>query len=308
MDKEAEVNRKEVATQTKNKQTLEDTGIDTTGASYLDKSGSVTSSLEETKDTNDNKIDTDGNQIADEAAGDENEAKDELGKNRSITITAAMGGGWNGEAGAGAGIANDIAADIKDSNITAGTVNGEAATDSLIVSVGAGVAVGGKAFNGAGSGSWNDLKNDTRVTFENNDITGKNISEQAHNTSSIINIAGEVAGGKGMALGLSLAYNSLNNTTGTYLKGNTVTLQDENKATAIRLATMNQSKALAVAEFEAYQRTPRDLAYAWMTDMISIFNECNIAWTLWCYDADFGFWDQRTQDFKDKGMFDILMK
>ena len=252
VDKEAEVNRKEVATQTKNKQTLEDTGIDTTGASYLDKSGSVTSSLEETKDTNDNKIDTDGNQIADEAAGDENEAKDELGKNRSITITAAMGGGWNGEAGAGAGIAynyvkNDIAADIKDSNITAGTVNGEAATDSLIVSVGAGVAVGGKAFNGAGSGSWNDLKNDTRVTFENNDITGKNISEQAHNTSSIINIAGEVAGGKGMALGLSLAYNSLNNTTGTYLKGNTVTLQDENKATAIRLATMNQSKALAVA-------------------------------------------------------------
>ena len=237
---------KEKETQTKNKTTLENTGIDTTGASYLDKSSNVTSSL------GDDASNTDASAAAGDAAGDENEAKDELGKNRSITITAAMGGGWNGEAGAGAGIAynyvkNDIAADIKDSNITAGTVNGEAATDSLIVSVGAGVAVGGKAFNGAGSGSWNDLKNDTRVTFENNDITGKNISEQAHNTSSIINIAGEVAGGKGMALGLSLAYNSLNNTTGTYLKGNTVTLQDENKATAIRLATMNQSKALAVA-------------------------------------------------------------
>ena len=109
------------------------------------------------------------------------------------------------------------------------------------------IAVGGKTFNGAGSGSWNDLKNDTKVTFENNDITGKTISEQAHNTSSIINIAGEVAGGKGTALGLSLAYNSLNNTTGTYLKGNTVTLQDDNNATAIRLATTNQSKALAVA-------------------------------------------------------------
>ncbi len=245
---------KEKETQTANKTTLEGKGIDTTGASYLDntKDPSDFTNNRQASSSLDTDSTTDAGAAAGEAAGDENEAKDELGKNRSITITAAMGGGWNGEAGAGAGIAynyvkNDIAADIKDSNITAGTVNGEAATDSLIVSVGAGVAVGGKAFNGAGSGSWNDLKNDTRVTFENNDITGKNISEQAHNTSSIINIAGEVAGGKGMALGLSLAYNSLNNTTGTYLKGNTVTLQDENKATAIRLATMNQSKALAVA-------------------------------------------------------------
>ena len=237
---------KEKETQTKNKTTLENTGIDTTGASYLDKSSNVTSSL------GDDASNTDASAAAGDAAGDENEAKDELGQNKSITITAAMGGGWNSNTGAGAGISynyvkNDIATDIKGSNITADTINGEAATDSLIVSVGAGIAVGGKTFNGAGSGSWNDLKNDTRVTFENNDIKGKNISEQAHNTSSIINIAGEVAGGKGMALGLSLAYNSLNNTTGTYLTGNTVTLQDENNATAIRLATTNQSKALAVA-------------------------------------------------------------
>ena len=237
---------KEKQTQESNKQTLTNKGIDTTGASYLDKSSNVTSSLD------DNAANTDAGEAAGDAAGDENTAKDELGTNRSITITAAMGGGWNSNTGAGAGIAynyvkNDIAADIKGSNITADTVNGEAATDSLIVSVGAGIAVGGKTFNGAGSGSWNDLKNDTKVTFENNDITGKTISEQAHNTSSIINIAGEVAGGKGMALGLSLAYNSLNNTTGTYLTGNTVTLQDENNATAIRLATTNQSKALAVA-------------------------------------------------------------
>lgn len=78
-------------------------------------------------------------------------------------------------------------------------------------------------------------------------------------------------------------------------------------ADAIKLA-QDLGLQLFCGEWGAYQRTPRDLAYAWMTDMISIFNECNIAWTLWCYDADFGFWDQRTQDFKDKGMFDILMK
>ena len=63
---------------------------------------------------------------------------------------------------------------------------------------------------------------------------------------------------------------------------------------------------LFCGEWGAYQRAPRDMAYAWMKDMISIFDECNIAWTVWCYDADFGFWNQRTQDFKDKEMFEIL--
>jgi len=76
-------------------------------------------------------------------------------------------------------------------------------------------------------------------------------------------------------------------------------------ADAIKLA-QDLGLQLFCGEWGAYQRTPRDLAYAWMKDMISIFDECNIAWTVWCYDADFGFWNQRTQDFKDKPMFEIL--
>ena len=229
----------------KNKDTLEGKGIDTTGEGYL-QNGDEQSALDaEVKNTDEGKI-------ADAAAQDESAAKDELGKNHSLTITAAMAGGLSSDVAAGAGIAynyvkNDIAADIKDSTITANNVNGEAATDAKIISVGAGVAIGGKAFNGAGSGSWNDLKNDTKVTFANNTITGKNISQQVQNTSSIINIAGEVAGGKGMAMGLSLAYNSLNNTTGTYLTGNTVILDANGTDNSVKLATTNQSKALAVA-------------------------------------------------------------
>nr|MBO6294794.1 hypothetical protein [Schwartzia sp. (in: firmicutes)] len=232
------------------KRTLDNAGFDTTGESYLDKT-SAKSSLDESvvKDENGNK--TDEGKIAEDAAQDEDDAKGELGKNRSITITAAMGGGWNGNVGAGAGIAynyvkNDVAADIKNSTVTADTVNGEAASEALIVSVGGGVAIGGKTFNGAGSGSWNDLKNDTKVTFENNTIKGKSISEQAENSASITNIAGEVAGGKGMALGLSLAYNSLNNTAGTYLTGNDLTLQSEGDG-AVNLSTVNTGKTLAVA-------------------------------------------------------------
>ena len=241
---------KEAAQQASNKNILEGAGLDTTGESYLD-TKSAQSSLDELdiKDADGNKFDE--GKAAEDAAKDEDDAKGDLGQNHSITITAAMGGGWNDGVGAGAGIAynyvkNDIAADIKGATITANTVNGEAATDALIVSVGAGIAVGGKTFNGAGSGSWNDLKNDTKVNFEKNTITGKSISEQALNTSSIINIAGEVAGGKGMSMGLSLAYNSLNNTTGTYLKDNKLTLLSDGDG-AVRLATANTGKALAVA-------------------------------------------------------------
>ena len=159
---------------------------------------------------------------------------------------------------------NDIAADITNSKLATYEVTGEAASDSLIVSVGAGVAVGGKAFNGAGSGSWNDLKNDSKVNIANNTITGATIlseavvtglaggklTAKAENTSSIFNIAGEVAGGKGMALGLSLAYNSLNNTTGSYLTGNTVSMPNivgDDKDSSVNVTSLNKSNALAVA-------------------------------------------------------------
>ena len=41
--------------------------------------------------------------------------------------------------------------------------------------------------------------------------------------------------------------------------------------------------------------------------MLTVFDEFNIAWTTWCYDADFGFWDQQKHDFKDKPLVDLLM-
>ena len=231
-----------------NKDTLIGIGIDPTGRDYLDTTGSAGSSLD------DDQKSTDEGQAANDAAQDEDELKAMFGGNYSRTITAAMGGGLNSNVGVGAGIAynyvkNDIAAEVKNSTITAGDLKGEAASDSLIVSVGAGVAIGGKAFNGAGSGSWNDLKNDIKVNFENNKITAINISEQAQSSASIFNIAGEVAGGKGMAMGMTLAYNSLNNTTGTYLKGNDIDLVGEvtGDNNSVTLKTSNTGKALAVA-------------------------------------------------------------
>lgn len=64
---------------------------------------------------------------------------------------------------------------------------------------------------------------------------------------------------------------------------------------------------LFCGEWGVYETVNRDWAYAWTKDMISIFNEYNVAWTTWCYDADFGFWDQQKHDYKDRPLVDILM-
>lgn len=65
---------------------------------------------------------------------------------------------------------------------------------------------------------------------------------------------------------------------------------------------------LFCGEWGVYEPVDRELAYAWTRDMISIFNEFNVAWTTWCYDADFGFWDQAKHEFKDRPLVDILMQ
>ena len=63
---------------------------------------------------------------------------------------------------------------------------------------------------------------------------------------------------------------------------------------------------LFCGEWGVYEPVDRELAYKWTKDMLTVFKENNIAWTAWCYDAAFGFWDQQKHDFKDKGLVDLL--
>ena len=63
---------------------------------------------------------------------------------------------------------------------------------------------------------------------------------------------------------------------------------------------------LFCGEWGIYENTDRELGYQWTKDMLTVFNEFNIAWTTWCYDADFGFWDQQHDCFKDKPLVDLL--
>ena len=63
---------------------------------------------------------------------------------------------------------------------------------------------------------------------------------------------------------------------------------------------------LFCGEWGVYEKVDRELAYRWTKDMLTVFKENHIAWTTWCYDADFGFWDQQKHTFKDKGLIDLL--
>ena len=64
---------------------------------------------------------------------------------------------------------------------------------------------------------------------------------------------------------------------------------------------------LFCGEWGVYEPVDRELAYKWTKDMLTVFKENGIAWTTWCYDADFGFWDQQKHTFKDKGLVDLLV-
>lgn len=63
---------------------------------------------------------------------------------------------------------------------------------------------------------------------------------------------------------------------------------------------------LFCGEWGVYEPVDRELAYAWTKDMIQVFDEFNVAWTTWCYDADFGFYDQKTESFKDLPLVKLL--
>ena len=64
---------------------------------------------------------------------------------------------------------------------------------------------------------------------------------------------------------------------------------------------------LFCGEWGVYEPVDRELAYNWYRDMLTVFDEYNIAWTTWCYDADFGFWDQQRHTYKDRPLVELLM-
>lgn len=64
---------------------------------------------------------------------------------------------------------------------------------------------------------------------------------------------------------------------------------------------------LYCGEWGVYGKAPREAAYNWYRDMVSIFEQYGIGWSTWCYFDEFGFWSLEEQKISDQTLVDILL-
>ena len=150
-------------------------------------------------------------------------------------------------------VANKFSSDITgNKKLTADAVKAAADVHTNIVSVGAGVSVSTKNFGGAGSLSFNDLDQDNIVSVTGNrngsadGITANTVSGTAKNTSHIVNVTGDFAGGKN-AVGLGIAYNRMDDTTGVYAANNRIQAKTAANGVDVSLDANNDAYALALS-------------------------------------------------------------
>lgn len=163
-----------------------------------------------------------------------------------VNVAASVAAGSNSGVGAAVNISNvdnSMNADIIGSQITANTIAGQADTKTQIVSVAGGLGDSQK-FGGAGSVSWDTLSNNNIVTLEDNEIHADNVNGTAQNQAHIVNVAGQLSAGQNGA-GLALAYNSMDNMTGVYVNGGSISGID-GRQTHITLNADNDSHIMAI--------------------------------------------------------------
>ncbi len=152
-------------------------------------------------------------------------------------------------------VTNRISADITgNEQIEAASVNGVADVHSNIVSLATGASVSESSFGGAASVSWNDLQQDNIVSVTGNrdsedpangGILANSVTGTAQNTSHIVNVTGEFAGGQN-SVGLSVAVNRMEDISGIYFAKNRIGERVANEGTAVSLNAANDAFALAI--------------------------------------------------------------
>lgn len=153
----------------------------------------------------------------------------------SVGVTTGNDGGSAGASVTVSDIDNDYNAKIKDSNITTtgkgsgdalvGT-NVNAASHTVLAGFAAGVAGTAGSFGVGGSANWQSLNNDITAAVENSKLITPKTDVKAESGALAVNVAGQIgvtAGSKSkLGAGLAVAYNSLNNNTGAYVKGSEI--------------------------------------------------------------------------------------
>ena len=153
----------------------------------------------------------------------------------SVGVTTGNDGGSAAASVTVSDIDNDYNAKIKDSTITTtGKANGDklvgtnvnAASHTVLAGFAAGVAGTAGSFGVGGSANWQSLNNDITATVENSKLITPKTDVKAESGALAVNVAGQIGVTTGsnskLGAGLAVAYNSLNNTTGAYVKGSEI--------------------------------------------------------------------------------------
>lgn len=174
-----------------------------------------------------------------------------------VNVAVEVSEGKSASAGAAVAVGNvtnSFNSDITDNKkITADKMEGTANVHANIVSVAAGASVSEKNFGGMASLAVNDLKQDNIVSVTGNrddaadsGIAANTVTAAAKNTARVVAATGDFAGGTN-AVGLAVAYNLMNDTTGIYSSKNRIVAKERARGTDVSLDAQNDAYALALS-------------------------------------------------------------
>ena len=177
----------------------------------------------------------------------------------SVGVTTGKDGGSAAASVTVSDIDNDYNAKIKDSNITTtgkgsgdalvGT-NVNAASHTVLAGFAAGVAGTAGSFGVGGSANWQSLNNDITATVENSKLVTPKTDVKAESGALAVNVAGQIGVTAGsnskVGAGLAVAYNSLNNTTGAYVKGSDISGANDDASSILNVDAANKGNVYSV--------------------------------------------------------------
>ena len=177
----------------------------------------------------------------------------------SVGVTTGNDGGSAAASVTVSDIDNDYNAKIKDSNImTTGKGSGDdlvgtnvnAASHTVLAGFAAGVAGTAGSFGVGGSANWQSLNNDITAAVENSTLVTPKTDVKAESGALAVNVAGQIgvtAGSKSkVGAGLAVAYNSLNNTTGAYVKGSEISGANDDASSILTVDAANKGNVYSV--------------------------------------------------------------
>ncbi len=196
-------------------------GLDVNGQSYADESS--VSKTDETLNVAKNQTSNESDAQTFDAESSENKTNTSHYGNKIITAALAVSASGDGSGMASLAISdvdNDFESVIEGSEISGGDTpkNIHAESNTLDINAAAGAAVSSKGFGAGGSISWQTTDNTVKAGIDS--TVGRNSGLYINSLSNAfeVNVAGQLSGGKGTAVGLALAYNALNDSTDAFIR------------------------------------------------------------------------------------------